>query len=91
MGEFIASGRVVDLALLLMSIEATLLILLFRRRGEGTAALDLVPSFAAGACLLLALRAALTDAPGGWIALALVAALPAHLLDLYRRSRRTNA
>ncbi len=87
--EFIASGRVVDLALLLLALEAALLIVYYRRTGRGSAAIDLVPSLVAGACLLLALRAALTGAPAVWIALALTAALPAHLFDVYRRGHRS--
>jgi len=86
--DFIASGRVVDLALLLLAIEALIVILYFQRTGRGIAARDLIPSFVAGACLLLALRAALTGAPAVWIALALTAALPAHLFDVYRRGCR---
>lgn len=88
MVEFIASGRVVDLALLLMAIEVCALLAYRQRSGRGVAALDLIPGVAAGACLLLALRAALTGASAVWIALALSAALPAHLYDLYRRGRR---
>lgn len=86
--DFIASGRVVDLALLLLAIELVVLLVYRKRTGHGAAARDVIPAIAAGACLLLALRAALTDAPAIWIALAMGAALPAHLLDLHQRRRR---
>jgi O-antigen/teichoic acid export membrane protein len=46
---------------------------------------DLLANAAAGACLLLALRAALTGAGWAWVAAALCAALIAHLFDLVRR------
>ncbi len=89
--DFIASGRVVDLALLLLAVEAGVLIVYRHRTGRGVAALDLIPGVAAGACLLLALRAALSDVSAVWIAVAMSAALPAHLYDLYRRGSRDPA
>jgi hypothetical protein len=42
-------------------------------------------NLAAGACLLLALRAALTQAGWPWVALFLTAALVAHIGDFRRR------
>jgi len=75
-----ASGRIVDALLLLVLLEAVL----FLRAGRGR---TLLPNLAAGACLLLALRAALTGAPvallGLWLALAGVA----HGLDVAGRWR----
>ena len=47
--------------------------------------IDLVLAFAPGACLLLALRAALTGAGWPWIAAALAASFPFHIADLIRR------
>lgn len=88
MAEFIASGRVVDLILALMAVEGTVLAVHHRRTGRGIPLPDLAVNLAAGACLLLALRAALTDA--GWTGTAawLGLALAAHLADLGRRWRR---
>jgi len=80
------SGRIIDLILALVAIEGAALILLRRRdprRGlTAGAALSLL---APGAALMLAVRLALTDAHWRWIALALLAALIAHLADLVRR------
>ena len=84
-------SRLVDLVLLLTALEAAALTLYHRRTGRGIAPGALLPNLAAGACLLLALRAALRAALGGagWppIALALLGSLLAHLLDLRRRWR----
>ena len=78
--EALASGRIIDAILLLVLLEAVL----FLRAGRGRI---LLPNLAAGACLLLALRAALTGAPmallGLWLALAGVA----HGLDVAGRWR----
>jgi hypothetical protein len=91
MAELFATGRVVDLILALMVLEALVLGVLWRRAARGVPPLSLIVNLAAGACLLLALRAALTDAgaliTGGFLALALVA----HLADLalhWQRGRR---
>jgi hypothetical protein len=55
-------------------------------RRTGRAAPDgVLPYLASGAALLLALRAALTDADWRWMALALLAAFVTHLIDLYQR------
>ncbi len=87
MAELFASGRLVDLILLLVVLEAAALLLYWHRAGRGVAAFDLLPNLCAGAFLLLALRAALTG--GGWMLACscLAAAGLAHLADLYRRWR----
>ena len=88
MAELFASGRLVDLILALVVVEAAALILYWRRFGGGVAPFDLLPNLCAGAFLLLALRAALTG--GGWMPASgcLAAAGLAHLADLYRRWRK---
>lgn len=78
----IASGRIADLVLGLLVLEAVLLLAYRRRTGRGIPAAVLLPNLLAGACLVLALRGALTGAHWGWTALALLAALAAHLLDI---------
>lgn len=87
MAALFASGRVVDLILGLTLLEGLALALLHRRTGRGVAPADLVPNLLAGACLLLAVRGALTGAWWGWVALLLAASLLAHLADLRRRWR----
>jgi len=79
------SGRVVDIALALMVVEAVGVWLYRRGRGQGFPVQDIAWNLAAGACLLLALRAALTQAGWAWVALFLTAALVAHIGDFRRR------
>lgn len=84
MSGLFASGRVVDTILLIIALEAAWL--LWRARGRrSSVVLDTLFALGPGACLLLALRAALTGADWPWIALALAASFPLHLLDLRRR------
>ena len=68
-----------------MAIEA-IVITLWRRRAAAGVVIGLLP----GACLLLALRAALTGQGWTWIALWLSLSLPAHLFDLARRLREAS-
>ena len=85
MGELFASGRIVDLILALMAAEALVAVALYRRRGRRQQLADLLAYLASGACLLLALRFALTQGWWGWIALCLAAAFVVHLTELRRR------
>jgi hypothetical protein len=87
MAELFASGRLVDLILVVVVLEAAGLLLLWRSARRGIAPLDLLPNLCAGGFLLLALRAALSG--GGWVMASgcLAAAGLAHLIDLYRRWR----
>jgi hypothetical protein len=88
MREMFASGRVVELILGFMLVEAVVLGIYHRRSGRGVRPLDLAINLAAGALLLLAMRAALVDpdplAPAPYLAVALLA----HLADLARRWQR---
>ena len=86
MNDLFASGRVVDLVLAVMVVEALALALYRRSTGRGLALIDVVAMLVPGACLLLALRTALAGADGVAIALWLTVALAAHLVDLYRRA-----
>ncbi len=83
-------GRVIDLILGLMVVEAIALAVLYRRTGRGIAPARLLPNLFAGAFLLLALRASLTGAGataiGSWLALGLVG----HLADLALRWSRSS-
>ena len=85
MKELLESGRLVDIALALVVMEAA--VLGWRRRAGGVPLLDVVGQLLAGALLLLALRSALTGASHVWTLLLLSASLPAHLFDLARRAR----
>jgi hypothetical protein len=85
--ELFTTGRIVDLILGLVVLEAILLLVHARMTGRGIAPTNLLINLTAGVCLLLALRGALDDAPWGWTAACLMAALLAHLADLCQRWR----
>ncbi len=85
MFEWIESGRIVDAILVGLFVEAMLLFGLRRFLGLGPGLGDIAANLAAGVFLLLALRAALTNANGEWIAIWLAAALIAHLGDITLR------
>ncbi len=87
LASLFADGRAVDGILVLVGIEALALTLLHRVCGRGIAPADLLPNLVAGTGLLLALRAALVDAPWPWIAASLSLGLAGHLADLARRCR----
>jgi hypothetical protein len=83
---YFTTGRAADLALAVIVIEAVALLYL------GGAWRRAVPNLMAGACLLLALRWALTGAHWSWMAVALTASLIPHAFDMWLRTpdSRTN-
>jgi hypothetical protein len=83
--DLFASGRIADLILLILAAEFTFLFWRARPGSRGAAAVELVFRLAPGACLLFALRAALTGQSWIWIAAWLTASLPLHIGDLLRR------
>lgn len=87
MESLFSGGRIVDVVIAFMAVEAVAL-LVARRWGSRLGALDVLLLLVPGLCLLLAMRAALTGE--GWqiIAAWLVAALLAHAGDLARRLRQ---
>lgn len=89
MSALFTSGHVVDLILIVMAIEAAWLLTRKSRMGRSRMEpLDIALAFLPGVCLLLALRVALTGGPWPWVALAVTASFPFHLLDLARRRSR---
>jgi hypothetical protein len=88
MADLFASGRLVDLILLLSALEALILALYFRATGRGVALPDMLPNLLAGAMLLLTLRLALSGS--GWMpcCATLAAAGLAHGWDVARRWRQ---
>lgn len=82
MGALFDSGRIIDVILLLVAVEAVALFAWLRAR-----AAPLLVGLLPGVALMLAIRAALTDAAWPWVAAALGAALALHLLDLRNRIR----
>jgi len=87
LGALFASGRVVDLVIGLTICEGLFLAWLRRKTGRGLSLADIVGNLAAGVFLMLAIRAALTGEAWPTIAVFLLLALVAHLVDLWRRWR----
>ncbi len=79
------SGRVVDLALVVMALMTASVWVYRRATGRLVPIMDMAWTAGAGACLLLALRAALTEAAWPWVAVFMTAALIAYVGDIRRR------
>jgi hypothetical protein len=81
-----SSGRAIDLVLAIIAVEFA--VLAWRRSrtaGPRAAMIDVALWLAPGACLLMALRCALTGAAWTLVWAWLAASLPAHVADLIRR------
>lgn len=85
MSDMLASGLLIDLIIVGVLFEAVALALLHRRRGFGLAPGRWLPTLAAGLCLMLALRAAVTGGDSGVVLFWLAGSGFAHALDLYLR------
>ena len=79
------SGAIIDLILLLMAVEAVALLAWRHFTGTGVTPRALVPFLAAGVCLMLAVKFALTGQDWFLIALALAGAFVFHLTDIALR------
>jgi hypothetical protein len=88
MRAFFESGQVIDLALVVIVLEAIFLVVRRARSAEGLKPIEVFGQLAAGVCLLSAVRCALTGADWRWTAGFLSASFPAHVFDLVRRARR---
>jgi hypothetical protein len=86
--EWFANGRIIDLILALVVVEAVVLEWVHRRTGRAVGLKDMAGNLLAGMCLLIALRCALAGTGWYWIAMWLLASLCAHIADLARRSQR---
>lgn len=85
MESLFASGRIIDLILVLVALEIAALPWLLRRLASQTTLADLLPNILAGAALLLAVRLSITGIGWTWIGATLFTALLAHLWDLGKR------
>jgi RsiW-degrading membrane proteinase PrsW (M82 family) len=85
--NLIVSGRVVDLVLAVMVVEALLLWFYHRSTGKGLTAVEIIITMLAGVFLLIAMRAALTGGDWTLIAMCLTASFAVHLTDLALRWR----
>ncbi|MEO0689930.1 MAG: hypothetical protein AAFY51_06450 [Pseudomonadota bacterium] len=81
MQSFFVSGHVADMVLAVLFCEGVWL----ARRGWSLA--QIAKALGAAVFIVLAVRAALVGAPWYWVALALGASLPIHLLDLRDRMK----
>ncbi len=73
--------------LVVVPLQGAVLAWHWRRAGRGIPPAALAATLAAGWFLILALRLSLERAWEGWIALSLLAALVAHLIDIRLRWR----
>lgn len=87
MADWFASGRVIDLVLLLVLLEIAALPWLLKHLGSPLGITQLLPNIVAGMTLMLAIRVSLTGGNWHWVALCMLGALGAHLLDLGLRLR----
>jgi hypothetical protein len=85
MQHLVLSGRIIDLILLLIAAEFIVLGYMRARRRVGPGWRAMLPNLLAGAALLMAVRAAITDATWPWTAVWLAAAGLAHAADLRAR------
>lgn len=85
MRDFIASGRIADLVLAIMAVEAAFIFAVLRPAGSRSA-LGIAGNLVAGAGLVLALRCSLTGAEWPWIAGSLLLSMAGHVADMATRS-----
>ena len=84
---WISPATLIDLVIGLTLAEATFLAVHHRWTGRGVAPREFLPNLVSGLALMLALRAGLAGAGGGWVAAGLLLAGLAHAVDLHRRWR----
>ncbi len=87
MAEWFESGRILLAIVGSVFVEAIALVVIARRIGAGLSVGDVAFQLGAGACLMMATRSALLDEPWTITATWVTAALPIHLVDVYRRFR----
>ncbi|MEO1160095.1 MAG: hypothetical protein AAFW74_06505 [Pseudomonadota bacterium] len=83
------SGAIIDLILLLMAVEVILLLVWRHFTGAGVAPRALLPFLAAGGCLMMAVKFALTGQDWTHVAIALGGAFVFHLTDVTYRWKGT--
>ncbi len=88
MEDLFFSGRLIDIALVVIALEAVVLLASRGFSRVGIQPLDLIGQLLAGALLLLAVRCAVTRVDYRWTVTFLSASFPAHAFDLIRRARR---
>ena len=84
----LSGTAIVDAALAVTAIEVIAVLVHRRRTGRGIDARAALANVGAGLFLMLAVRAALTDAAWPWLAACFTLAGVAHVADLSMRWRR---
>jgi hypothetical protein len=87
MEQLFYSGRVADIILAVMVVEVGLIVA-FSRPSSTRGYASILGNLGAGASLVVALKLALTGGRWPLIALALVFAMAAHVVDVWARWRR---
>lgn len=87
----LSSGQLIDIVIAVTLLECAALILYHRLTKRGLAPRDYLLNLAAGLCLMLALRSALSETGWLWMVLCLMAAGLAHVTDLWIRWRRAQS
>lgn len=85
METLFASGRMIDLILVGIALQAVGLWGLKRFAGVGPGLKPLIWTMAAGLALMLAIRASLTGADWPWVGGFMAGGLMCHVIDLRRR------
>jgi hypothetical protein len=85
MDEFIRSGRIADIILVVLAVELAAVSFYLWRRRRRLALMSFVASSLAGGSLVLAMRAILQESGWLFVAIYLAAALLAHVADLALR------
>ena len=83
--SLIASGRIVDIMVLVVVAEVVAITLYRSRTGSGIPFVPLILNVGAGGSLMLALRAALIGSGWHWIAVFLLTSLVFHVADQANR------
>jgi len=85
MSDFVTSGRILDLVILLTVLEFLALMVYRRRTGRGVDPGAIAAPLASGIFLVLAFRLHTLGFGWIWIALCLIGAFLTHAIDLRRR------
>lgn len=84
----LADGSLLLAIVALIALEASALLWLWYRRGAGLAPREYLGNLVSGGLLMMAVRAALLDQPWVLVAMWLLGALFAHVIDMLLRWRR---
>jgi hypothetical protein len=85
MEGLVTSGRIVDVIIIFMVIEALALLSYRWWTGLGPSPAETITNLSAGFCIVLALRVAVVGGSRIWIVYLLGASLLAHLADMRQR------